>query len=243
MKTCSKCGDSKPFDQFNKMTASADGRQRWCKACIAARNKAYREENPEADRERQRKWRDANRDQHNAAVRRWRKQNPEKYRASSRASAKKYRDANAKSVAAYKRAWREANAERIAVAEKQRYWSNREQSLRQSREYYQTNTERLKQQARLWRANNLEQAKIGERRRRSRKYCAVSQRWRLSECDALACFWCGRGLLGALPELDHVMPLSLGGADDETNMVRACRSCNRRKHAKHPLVWIAELVA
>lgn len=32
------------------------------------------------------------------------------------------------------------------------------------------------------------------------------------------------------PELDHVVPISLGGTHDESNLRVICRPCNRRKH-------------
>lgn len=33
-------------------------------------------------------------------------------------------------------------------------------------------------------------------------------------------------------EIDHVMPLNAGGSNDITNLVVACRSCNRSKKDK-----------
>lgn len=34
MKTCTKCKESKPLDQFNTVKRNADGKHYWCKACL-----------------------------------------------------------------------------------------------------------------------------------------------------------------------------------------------------------------
>lgn len=34
MKTCSKCKESKALEEFNKRSASPDGRNAWCKVCL-----------------------------------------------------------------------------------------------------------------------------------------------------------------------------------------------------------------
>ena len=42
-------------------------------------------------------------------------------------------------------------------------------------------------------------------------------------------------------EWDHVMPLTLWGANHVSNIVPSCRECNRRKWAAHPEVWLSKL--
>jgi 5-methylcytosine-specific restriction endonuclease McrA len=58
-----------------------------------------------------------------------------------------------------------------------------------------------------------------------------------------ACVYCGRreGSLGPMEtkpdgfmHLDHVIPLTRGGADDESNLVAACRKCNMKKGDRTP---------
>jgi hypothetical protein len=39
MKYCSKCGETKEYSEFHKMTRSKDGHQNWCKICLRADNK------------------------------------------------------------------------------------------------------------------------------------------------------------------------------------------------------------
>ena len=54
--------------------------------------------------------------------------------------------------------------------------------------------------------------------------------------DDYTCRYCGtRG--GGL-ECDHVEPLAKGGTHHPSNLVTACRSCNRSKGAKSPAEWM-----
>ncbi|MCT2898505.1 HNH endonuclease [Lentilactobacillus buchneri] len=48
--------------------------------------------------------------------------------------------------------------------------------------------------------------------------------------DDYTCRYCGKR--GGLLEADHVIPFSKGGSDDISNLVTACRRCNRQKRDK-----------
>lgn len=51
------------------------------------------------------------------------------------------------------------------------------------------------------------------------------------------CYYCGRdfeSLDEREVQIDHAIPQSRGGIDDEGNLVVACRSCNRLKNSKTP---------
>jgi len=62
-------------------------------------------------------------------------------------------------------------------------------------------------------------------------------RQRVFERDDYTCRYCGAR--GGELQCDHVVPLSRGGSNDLTNLVTACSSCNRRKHAKTPEEWLS----
>lgn len=47
MRTCIKCSEVKPLDQFTKGKGYKDGRRNWCKSCDAARMRKYFSDNPE----------------------------------------------------------------------------------------------------------------------------------------------------------------------------------------------------
>ena len=53
------------------------------------------------------------------------------------------------------------------------------------------------------------------------------------------CYWCRDRIdLAAGFEIDHYMPVALGGTDDLWNLVISCRPCNRTKVDLHPRVAI-----
>ena len=57
------------------------------------------------------------------------------------------------------------------------------------------------------------------------------------ERDNYTCVYCGdkKGPF----EADHVMPKSRGGLDKISNLVCACRNCNRSKKDKTPEEWLS----
>ena len=88
--------------------------------------------------------------------------------------------------------------------------------------------------------------KAARSRRRARKAFAVPQRWvKRDDVPEESCYWCGADC-SEIWEIEHLMPISLGGPADPSNEHRSCVDCNRGvggKFDKHPLVWIAELLA
>ena len=72
--------------------------------------------------------------------------------------------------------------------------------------------------------------------------------------DSFACAYCGTDLRNSRPAevtLDHLTPRSLGGTNDATNLVTACRTCNSSRGNRSlesfapggSLVRIAKLIA
>lgn len=64
-----------------------------------------------------------------------------------------------------------------------------------------------------------------------RKRWPPEEKERLSEAQNHRCAFCGTrmgatGQYRDYPTIEHVIPLSRGGADDESNVVIACRGCN-----------------
>ncbi len=54
------------------------------------------------------------------------------------------------------------------------------------------------------------------------------------------CAYCGKRALSIWKiTIDHVIPRSAGGSDDDENLVAACKSCNYRK-SDRPLHWLRE---
>lgn len=71
---------------------------------------------------------------------------------------------------------------------------------------------------------------------------AVSKRLRYEVLlrDGFTCRYCGAKAPDVLLEVDHVIPRTLGGTDDLTNLVTACEPCNQGKAA---LALAPEVVA
>jgi 5-methylcytosine-specific restriction endonuclease McrA len=56
MRTCRKCGETKPLEQFVKASRCYHGRSHQCKACSAAVAARWRDDHPERTAENNRKW-------------------------------------------------------------------------------------------------------------------------------------------------------------------------------------------
>lgn len=71
---------------------------------------------------------------------------------------------------------------------------------------------------------------------------AVSKRTRYEVLrrDNHTCRYCGGAAPDVVLTVDHVTPVALGGTDDPTNLVAACKDCNAGKSSSSP---DAELVA
>ncbi len=62
-----------------------------------------------------------------------------------------------------------------------------------------------------------------------RKQLTKKQRTRIYESYHGKCAYCGCKMKYEEMQIDHVQPLSNGGADTLDNMLPACRPCNHRK--------------
>ena len=59
-KACTKCGETKPLDQFHRRKDSPGGRRAYCKECRNAQTAAWREANPNRRADYMAAWRKAN---------------------------------------------------------------------------------------------------------------------------------------------------------------------------------------
>lgn len=88
MKRCTKCGEKKPLDQFNRNKRTPDGLQYHCRACKAAYDRKYNQEHSAGRTAATLAWRAANPDRikrsspdkEREIVRRWQRQHPQAMR-------------------------------------------------------------------------------------------------------------------------------------------------------------------
>lgn len=55
--------------------------------------------------------------------------------------------------------------------------------------------------------------------------------------DVFKCQYCGRRMGEVLMTIDHFIPLEMGGANDTTNFLTACKPCNKDKGSSDPEEW------
>lgn len=208
MKTCTKCGETKPKTEFHKKANKKDGINAACKTCVSIAAAKWREKNPEKSRKYCAKW---------AA------ENPKK----NIDRAAKYRSTFPDRIKEAKAKYRAANRERLnAIAA----------------EYRAANPEKSKAISAKWAASNPEAGRLRchSRRARERKNggklsIGLSAKLIKLQCGKCAC--CGLSL-GDDYHLDHIVPLALGGANEDWNIQLLRSTCNLKKNAKHPIDYM-----
>lgn len=86
MKTCPKCGETKPLDDFHRNRSGAEGRQARCRECTAEDRRRYYEANRDKVLERHRGYREENRDKELERKRRYYEESRDFRRAVARAN-------------------------------------------------------------------------------------------------------------------------------------------------------------
>lgn len=151
-----------------------------------------------------------------------------------------YRAANAEQLSEYNKRWRMENAEEYNRKRKEQYAADPAPAIERSKAYRQANPGRAldaqRRSKRAWRKKNPEKAQAENARRRARRkaaegsYSGDELRQMYDDQQGL-CAYCETPLFGTY-DVDHMIPLSRGGANGWQNLAVACRRCNRQKHAK-----------
>lgn len=211
--------------------ASRKNGGRWlCAVKARERSRRWQAENRERQLEHQRKWREANPETQAEATRRWQAANRERILETQR---RRYaRDPERK--LAHSRRWQAANREKVREYDRQRYAADPESRR------YPRNAER----ERAYKAAHPEKAREQSQRRRARKASLPNEKIDLLvvfDRDGGACCLCGSvidlGLNWPDPlsfSLDHIVPLSRGGAHLYSNVQASHLRCNLQKGAAPP---------
>jgi len=141
----------------------------------------------------------------------------------------KYRDANQTKILATEKLWRVRNAAHISLRNKTWRDANIAKARYNSVQYRISNPDAYRRYAhnrRVRQENNGGKLSKG-----------LSER--LYKLQRGRCACCGKPL-GSNYHLDHIMPLSLGGANEDWNIQLLRATCNHQKHAKHPIAFMQE---
>lgn len=118
---------------------------------------------------------------------------------------------------------------------KRRYATNPEPLRAANRRHVRENPEANRQRSARWNEQNPDKAAVvainSSARKRGASGVITVEEWvTLRERYGNRCIACGRGdvEIGA----DHVVPISLGGANEIENIQPMCRDCNRQKNRR-----------
>jgi 5-methylcytosine-specific restriction endonuclease McrA len=146
------------------------------------------------------------------------------------AAAREYRKQNIDKVRAARRRWQVAHAEAMRLHRKKWRANHPERVLEYRREWTALHRDSRHSYAAARRA--AEKGAIGSHTAEDVQAQLARQSGR--------CFYCGKKLREY--QVDHVVPLALGGGNGPENLVLACPSCNLSKQAKHPMDWNGTLL-
>lgn len=204
-KLCRKCGAVKPLSGFSRNQNTRDGLQTQCKACNRAYYEAHREYVAARDAARRLAF-------------------PELFR--ERNIAKYWRDVEAsRALGRANAAVQNAKPERKAA---KREWARRDRAV---------NPEKWREMDRQQYRRNPTYYQEIQWRRRAQKLATMVGPVTVALLEAKRAYWGNRCWLcgGEATEMDHVKPLTKGGAHMLCNLRPACRSCNARKRDTWPL--------
>lgn len=121
-----------------------------------------------------------------------------------------------------------------------RQWSkdNPEVGRLRKQRAYKADPDKVTERVRRWQRENPDRVRINENRRRTKKTAAggsyTAQEWKAlcAQYDH-HCLRCGRQEPEIELTADHILPVSMGGSSDISNIQPLCKSCNSSKNAKY----------
>lgn len=219
--TCSRCLAQKPSTDFNRNNARRCGLMAWCKRCVAEAKREAHKRDPERSRARDKDRRRKNLEK--------RKEIEHRAGATRRAKPGYHEGCNAKATERLRerhKALGKVFRCTVCAVEYCNVFGRQSQvavcSDRCSRVKY------LRGRVRKEKARRIRK-RIG--------HAEFVDPWKIFDRDNWKCQLCGIKTPASLrgknrpnsPELDHIVPLAVGGEHSATNTQCACRRCNRQK--------------
>jgi 5-methylcytosine-specific restriction endonuclease McrA len=155
-----------------------------------------------------------------------------KCRACVRAWGVEYRERNAEEIRARKKAYQLAHPEQRRAGEIRYY-------QRHARRHWECTNRRVKVRRRIdpiFRQKKLDNCRAHYLKRYGVELVALAALFD-SQLGRCANPYCQKSLKESC-ELDHIMPLALGGTHDLRNLQFLCLNCNRRKNKRRPNEWL-----
>jgi 5-methylcytosine-specific restriction endonuclease McrA len=116
--------------------------------------------------------------------------------------------------------------------EKKEYFSEYAKS------YYQENKKKVKDSVKKWKRENYDKVQEMRQRRRGLEI-NNAEPIDTTKIKKSNCYYCGKRLNNKY-HIDHIVPLSAGGANMYYNLCACCPKCNMSKHAKSANDFIKE---
>jgi len=137
-------------------------------------------------------------------------------------------------------AYNAATRDPVRNRENAKAWAeaNRDRKRANNAAWRADNAELLRQIRANWKTRNKERIRIYKQTRRARAASSVGVlsidiAARLGKSQRGQCANC-RKKFGEY-HIDHIVPLALGGANEDSNVQLLCPPCNWRKNAMHPI--------
>ena len=234
-KTCTKCGEELPVSLFGTKSSSKDKHQSLCKPCMKIAGAAWRASNQDRIAETNAAYKANNADKIRESKLRYAVNNQHKIVA--------YREANKDKNLARALAWAEKYPERAAAIKAEWANDNREKVLELNRKWRDNNKEKVKESNANWGKRNRDKTRIHchNRRERTRKNGGMLSSDIVNKLLALqrgkcAC-GCGQSLCTKY-HIDHIVPISKGGRNEDSNVQLLRDTCNLSKGGRDPIEFM-----
>lgn len=151
-----------------------------------------------------------------------------------------YAKRNKPRILAYAKRYRTENSDKVKIANKA--W--RDRNVERQIEFRRRTKDQTAAKGKIYRLNNPYRSTITNNNRRAALLAAGGKlspglRVKLFALQKGKCACCGEPL-GAKYHLDHIMPLALGGENEDRNIQLLRATCNAQKHAKHPVDFMRQ---